>query len=33
MDSIAMFGIGGVVTTVVVVIGLLAFLMRKINGN
>lgn len=33
MDEIAIFGIGGVVTTVLVVIGLLTFLIRKINKS
>lgn len=32
MDEIALYGIGGVVTTVLVVIGLLGFLIRKIKG-
>lgn len=31
MDMVAVFGIGGVVTTVLVGIGLLIFVVRKIN--
>lgn len=33
MDEIAIYGVGGVVTTVLVVIGLLTFLIRKINKS
>lgn len=33
MDMIAVFGIGGVVTTVVVGAGLFIFLLRKINNS
>lgn len=33
MDEIAIYGIGGVVTTVLVVIGLLTFVIRKINKS
>jgi hypothetical protein len=33
MDTIGLFGIGGVVTTVVVMGGLLVFVIRKINGH
>lgn len=33
MDTIGLFGIGGVVTTLLVVAGLLIFVVRKINGH
>ncbi len=33
MDSIALFGIGGVAATIIISVGLLAFLITKINKS
>ncbi len=33
MDTIGLFGVGGVVTTLLVVVGLLVFVIRKVNGH